>query len=108
MAILKPGLTFREYAEQAWDIPKKYYANRYYLSAHGCGMTGEYPYLYHYGDFPDAGYDGIIEEGMVLCVESYIGEEGGTEGVKLEQQVLITASGIEVLSQFPFEKALLD
>ena len=24
----------------------------------GQGMTGEYPYLYHHGDFPDAGYDG--------------------------------------------------
>ncbi|CAG9983146.1 unnamed protein product [Clonostachys byssicola] len=107
MGILKPGMTFREYSQQAWDIPEKYYANRYYLSAHGCGMTGEYPYLYHHGDFPDAGYDGVIEPGMVICVESYIGEEGGSQGVKLEQQVLITESGIELLSQFPFEESLL-
>ncbi|KAM0184999.1 hypothetical protein ACHAPA_011892, partial [Fusarium lateritium] len=90
MGILKPGMTFREYADQAWDIPAKYYKNRYYLSAHGCGLTGEYPYLYHHGDFPDAGYDGVIEPGMVICVESYIGEDGGPEGVKLEQQVLVT------------------
>ncbi|KAI5463874.1 peptidase M24 [Mariannaea sp. PMI_226] len=107
MNILKPGMTFREYADQAWDIPAKYYANRYYLSAHGCGMTGEYPYLYHRGDFPDAGYDGVIEPGMVICVESYIGEEGGSQGVKLEQQVLITETGIEILSEFPFEETLL-
>ncbi|OJJ08129.1 hypothetical protein ASPVEDRAFT_878529 [Aspergillus versicolor CBS 583.65] len=107
MSILRPGLSFREYAELAWDIPEKYYDNRYYLSAHGCGMTGEYPYLYHRGDFPDAGYDGIIEAGMVICVESYIGEKGGTEGVKLEQQVLITDTGIEVLSKFPFEENML-
>ncbi|KAL4789405.1 Creatinase/aminopeptidase [Aspergillus venezuelensis] len=107
MSILRPGLTFREYADLAWDIPDKYYANRYYLSAHGCGMTGEYPYLYHRGDFPDAGYDGVIETGMVICVESYIGEEGGSQGVKLEQQVLITEEGIEVLSNFPFEESLL-
>ncbi|CAH0030850.1 unnamed protein product [Clonostachys rhizophaga] len=66
-----------------------------------------YPYLYHHGDFPDCGYDGVIEPGMVICVESYIGEEGGSQGVKLEQQVLITESGIEVLSQFPFEESLL-
>lgn len=101
-------MTFREYADQAWDIPDKYYANRYYLSAHGCGMTGEYPYLYHRGDFQDAGYDGVIEPGMVLCVESYIGEEGGTQGVKLEQQVVITETGVELLSEFPFEKAFLE
>ncbi|KAF9765152.1 hypothetical protein IL306_002628 [Fusarium sp. DS 682] len=107
MSILKPGLTFREYADLAWDIPKQYWANRYFVSAHGCGLTGEYPYLYHRGDFPDAGYDGVIEPGMVLCVESYIGKEGGNQGVKLEQQVLITETGIEVLSKFPFEEALL-
>ncbi|GMG83425.1 Xaa-Pro peptidase family protein [Paralimibaculum aggregatum] len=108
MGILKPGMSFRDYAERAWDIPAKYHANRYYLSAHGCGMTGEYPYLYHRGDFPDAGYDGEILPGMTICVESYIGAEGGSEGVKLEQQVLVTGTGIELLSRFPFEAALLE
>lgn len=47
-------------------------------------MIGEYFYFYYYGDFLDVGYDGIIELGMILCVESFIGEEGGKEGVKLE------------------------
>lgn len=107
MGILRPGMSFRDYADEAWDIPERYYTNRYYLSAHGCGMTGEYPYLYHHGDFPDAGYDGVIEPGMTLCVESYIGEEGAAEGVKLEQQVLITETGMELLSRFPFEEDLL-
>lgn len=106
-AVLRPGMSFRDYAREAWDIPDRYYANRYYLSAHGCGMTGEYPYLYHAGDFPTAGYDGEIVPGMVICVESYIGLEDGDEGVKLEDQVLITESGVEVLSQFPFEESLL-
>lgn len=44
---------------------------------------------------------------MTICVESYIGESGGKEGVKLEQQVFITETGIELRSQFPFEEALL-
>jgi Xaa-Pro aminopeptidase len=44
---------------------------------------------------------------MTLCVESYIGEEGGREGVKLEQQLLITEDGPELLSSFPFESSLL-
>ena len=105
--VLRPGMTFRDYAEKAWPIPEEYFANRYYLSAHGVGMTGEYPYLYHRADYPAAGYDGVLEPGMTVCVESYIGEDGGAEGVKLEQQVLITATGIELLSQFPFEEALL-
>jgi Xaa-Pro aminopeptidase len=103
ISILRPHMGFRDYASAAWDIPDKYYANRYYLSAHGCGMTGEYPYLYHQGDFPEAGYDGEIVPGMTICVESYIGLVNGSEGVKLEQQVLITETGTEVLSRFPFE-----
>ncbi len=107
MSILRPGMSFRDYAREAWDIPEKYYANRYYLSAHGCGMTGEYPYLYHAGDFPESGYDGEIVPGMTICVESYIGLEGGDEGVKLEEQLLITETGTEVLSRFPFEEELL-
>jgi Xaa-Pro aminopeptidase len=45
---------------------------------------------------------------MTICVESYIGEDGGQEGVKLEQQMLITDNGPEPLSSFPFEGALLD
>lgn len=107
MSILRPQLGFRDYARESWDIPERYYANRYFLSAHGCGMTGEYPYLYHEGDFPTSGYDGEIVPGMVICVESYIGLEGGVEGVKLEEQVLITETGTELLSRFPLEEDLL-
>ena len=104
---LRPGLSFREYAERAWPIPERFLANRYFCSAHGCGMTGEYPYLYHLADFAESGYDGVLEPGMTICVESYVGEEGGEEGVKLEQQALIGDGGIELLSSFPFEQALL-
>jgi len=107
LGLMRPGMSFRDYAEQAWDIPERFFANRYYLSAHGVGMTGEYPYLYHRADFAEAGYDGELEPGMTICVESYVGEENGSEGVKLEQQVLITETGSELLSLFPFEDDLL-
>lgn len=107
ISIIEPGLGFRDYAERAWDIPEPFRRNRYYLSAHGCGMTGEYPYLYHRADFGDAGYDGTIEPDMTLCVESYIGPDDGTEGVKLEEQILVTGSGVELLSRFPLDEALL-
>jgi Xaa-Pro dipeptidase len=39
-------------------------------------------------------------------VESYIGAAGGAQGVKLEQQVLITQGGAEVLSRSPFVDAI--
>jgi Xaa-Pro dipeptidase len=107
MDLIKPGVSFREYSERAWDIPDRYLANRYYLSAHGVGMTGEYPYLYHRLDYAAAGYDGVIEPGMTICVESYIGAQNGAEGVKLEQQLLVTETGNRLLSRFPFEPELL-
>jgi len=60
IGVIRPGMSFGDDANAAWDIPDKDHANRYYLSAHGCGMTGEYPYLYHHGDLPQAGHDGEI------------------------------------------------
>ncbi len=107
MSIIKPGVSFKEYSEKAWDIPPEFDAHRYYLSAHGVGMTGEYPYLYHHRDYGDAGYDGVFEPNMTICVESFIGDEAGGEGVKLEQHCLVTDDGLVALSQFPFEPSLL-
>jgi len=107
MAIIEPGMRFSEYAARAWSIPDPFVENRYYLSAHGVGMTGEYPYLYHSMDYPTSGYDGAIEPMMTLCVESFIGRAGGREGVKLEEQLLVTETGVELLSHFPFEADLL-
>ena len=43
----------------------------------------------------------------MICAESYVGEVGGREGVKLENMVLVTGSGPVVLSRYPFEDALL-
>ncbi len=107
LALIKPGMTFRELAERAWPIPEKYAQNRYFVLAHGVGMTGEYPYILHRQDFEASGYDGRIQENMTLCIESYIGEEGGNEGVKLEEQVVVTSDGARLMSQFPFEDGLL-
>jgi len=59
-------------------------------------------------DFDKGGYDEVFEPGMTVCVESYVGEVGGDEGVKLEQQVLITETGTLLLSTYPFEDELLD
>jgi Xaa-Pro dipeptidase len=44
---------------------------------------------------------------MVICVESYSGAPGDAEGVKLEQQILITEDGPELLSDMGFEEELL-
>jgi Xaa-Pro dipeptidase len=104
--LVKPGITLAEFSEKAWRIPNAYAANRYSCVAHGVGMADEWPKVAHIQDLARAGYEGVLEENMTICIESYIGEEGGGEGVKLEQQVLVTAKGPQVLTTYPFEEAL--
>lgn len=107
MSILKPGMAFREIAEKAWQIPEKYVERRYTSVMHGVGMHGETPFIAHKMDYNTYGRDGVLEPGMCLSVESYIGEVGGREGVKLEDQVLITETGIDLMSRFPYEDEFL-
>ena len=38
---------------------------------------------------------------MTLTVESYVGPRTGGEGVKLENQVLVTEDGLELLTDLP-------
>jgi hypothetical protein len=52
-------------------------------------------------------YDGVLEAGMVVTVESYMGAVGERDGVKLEEQVLITEDGVEQLSSYPLEESLM-
>lgn len=40
IALIRPGMSFRELAEKAWPIPEAYLGNRYFVLAHGVGMTG--------------------------------------------------------------------
>ncbi|HSA80561.1 MAG TPA: Xaa-Pro peptidase family protein [Geminicoccaceae bacterium] len=101
--LIRTGRTFREFSEVAFRLPERYRANRYSTVVHGVGLCDEYPAIYYPEDAAETGYDGTFEAGMTVCLESYIGEEGGAEGVKLEEQVLITATGAELLSRYPFE-----
>jgi Xaa-Pro dipeptidase len=103
IGLLKDGVSFREVSETAWSIPEEYQSRRYTCLMHGVGMADEYPNIKHDLDYAKSGYDGLFREGMTICVESFIGAEGGKEGVKLEEQVLITRNGVEVLSSYPFE-----
>ena len=108
MKLVKPGLTFFEFQEQAFQVPEEYRDNAYVCIAHAVGMCDEYPSITP-GYRGQNSYDGIIEAGMVLCIESYMGAKGETGvGVKLEQQVLVTDDGYELLSNYPLEEALME
>ena len=106
-ALIKPGVSFRELPEKAYRQADQYVPNRYMLLAHGIGLCDEYPSIYYRQDVAKYGFDGVVEENMTLCIESYVGAVGGKEGVKLEHQALVTAKGCEILSKFPFEEELL-
>jgi Xaa-Pro aminopeptidase len=105
--LIRPGLEFREFTHTATLGPPEFRQNRYSVLAHGVGLCDEWPSLYFPEDWPAYGFEGTFEPGMVICVESYCGVAGGREGVKLEQQVLVTEGGVENLTAYPFEARLL-
>ena len=102
LALVQPGVSFREFNERSWRIPERHRAYRYTLAAHGVGLADEWPIVPLHPDFESA-CQGEFAPGMVVCVESLVGEAGG-ESVKLETQVLVTDSGNARLDSFPWEE----
>ncbi len=103
--LIKSGVSFREFAEKAWRLPKNCFSNHYPCQIHGVGMSDEWPFIpYPDSDYSNGDYSGQFEENMVVCVESYIGEEDGNEGAKLEDQYLVKKDGLELLSSIPLDK----
>jgi Xaa-Pro dipeptidase len=102
VALVAPGVSFREFNEKSWRIPEKHQTYRYNLAAHGAGLADEWPIIPLHTDFQTA-CEGQFESGMVVCVESLVGEEG-SESVKLETQVLVTETGNKRLDGFPWEE----
>ena len=86
IGLITPGMAFREITEKAWKIPAKFVDQRYTSVMHGVGMHGETPFIAHAMDFATYGREGKLVPGMVVSVESYIGEKGGREGVKLKRK----------------------
>ena len=102
IAELKPGAAFDEVGERlSRRLPAVYHAERYPFIAHGSGLADEYPVL----AFEDH-HAGQIEAGMVFSVEAYVGVDGGDEGLKLEEQVLVTSACVEILSHAPHDEGL--
>ena len=104
--LLRPGVSLKELSETATLPPPDCRPNRYGVLYHGVGLCDEYPSVYHPEDWGENAPDEILQPGMVICVESYTGRLGGREGVKLEEQVLITETGYEKLSSYPLDARL--
>lgn len=97
-----PGASYREVTAGLTYPPVDDF-NGYTVMAHGVGLCDEYPSILTREQWDDFGYDGVIEAGNVISVEAFVGRRDGGEGVKLEQQLIVTDSGPELLTPFPLD-----
>jgi Xaa-Pro aminopeptidase len=104
---LRPGITFGDYAALVPDLPERYRARRYEALSHAAGLDDEGPSAAFSDDPHPPNPDREIRPGMVLCLEAYFGAEDEPEGVKLEDQVEVTADGCRVQIPYPFSEVLL-
>ncbi len=99
-ALHQPGISVREIVERSWyPSPDDY--NCYTVLSHGVGLCDEYPSVFTRERWGRKGYDAELRPGTVMCVEAFVGPKSGGEGVKLEQQILITDTGNELLTNYP-------
>jgi Xaa-Pro aminopeptidase len=100
--MLQAGRSFHDLTFQSMlPDPERY--RHYSCLFHGVGQCDEYPDIVMPSAWQDFGYDGTLESGMVLTVESFVGRRDGGEGVKLEIQVLVTDDGPERLDSSPLD-----
>lgn len=106
LALFRAGRRFSDVAREAFVLPERFRPQRYDCIAHGIGMGDENPAVVWIEDYEAGDDDDVLEEGMVLSVESYVATPDSIEGVKLEDQIVVTADGCLKLSTFPFEQEL--
>ncbi len=105
--LFRPGVTFHEISQRSFQLPEPYASHSLPALAHGIGLVNEYPLILSRPHWESSGYDDVVDAGMVICVESYSADGECGEGVKLEQQILVTEDGPELLSHYPMEEHLL-
>jgi len=103
MSLLRPGIEIRDLVMKGHRLPQKFQKQKYSLMMHGVGLCDEWPMVAYPDQYVEGAFEYPLEEGMVLCVEALISPEGGDFSIKLEEQVLITATGFENLTHYPFD-----
>jgi Xaa-Pro aminopeptidase len=105
--LCRVGMGYRELAEKSPRLPADYVAQRYPVILHGIGVDDEPPFIPFADQHEYVMPQGEFRENMVVSVECYAGKVGEQDGVKLEDQVWITAEGPVVISLYPYEGKLL-
>ena len=103
---LYPNRRVIDAAFSALPVPDEHKPYGYYCVGHGLGLSGDYPNIALLDPtHPYPLHDGL-EPYMVVRVESYVGSVAAGQGVKLEDQYLITETGAERMTTLPFDVAL--
>ncbi len=103
--LCRVGTSYEEILHKAPRSRPEYREQAYSCMIHGAGLDDEPPF-FPYPEQNGLRPHGVIEENMVLSVEYYAGKKGKRDGVKLEEQILVTKQGPRLLAHFPFEQRL--
>ena len=106
-ARLRPGVSIRELVMQGHQLEPQYWAQKYSCKMHGVGLCDEWPYVNYPDGWTEGAFGAVLEPGMVLCAEALVSPEGGDFSIKLEDQILITETGCENLTRYPFDDRLM-
>ena len=107
MAMLKPGVSIKELVHGGHQLDAQYWRQKYSCKMHGVGLCDEWPYVTYPDGYTEGAFDAVLEPGNVICVEALVSPEGGDFSIKLEDQVLITETGFENLTTYPFDARLM-
>lgn len=105
-SMLKPGVTIKELTYGGHQLDAQYWRQKYSCKMHGVGLCDEWPFVPYPDAWVEGAFDVALEPGMTLCVEALVSPEGGDFSIKLEDQVLITETGVETLTRYPFDPRL--
>lgn len=111
ISAIKPGNTTFDIVDKWPDSPSYWGFDSWfdvmpYAVGHGIGLTlhdppGISPIMKVFNLPPVE-----LQEGMVLALETYTGKKGGKHGVRLEENILVTEDGYEILSRWPIKELM--
>ena len=109
ISIVKPGITTADVVK-LWPKAQEFgFANEEAAFAlqygHGVGLSiWEKPI---FSRLVSLDHPEVIEEGMVFALETYWPAADGWSAARLEEEVVVTKNGCEVITRFPSEKLLV-
>jgi len=109
ISIVKPGITTADIVK-LWPKAEEFgFANEEAAFAlqygHGVGLSiWEKPI---FSRLVSLDHPEVIEEGMVFALETYWPASDGWSAARLEEEVVVTKDGCEIITRFPSEKLLV-